>query len=318
VKFLTSRSLALRGIMEKFRSSENVNFLGCLELLSEYDPFLAAHVQRYGNARSGVTSYTSSSTYEEFVDLMANKLRNNILSEMKHAKYFSFSVDSTPDVTNVELLTFTLHYVLDDGQSVEHFLFFMPIKSHTGCSLYQEIFDTFCRCKRAACKVDECVGVWGKHVTTRRICPVSITAFSRWSKRLITALSMSHALLTHWIYAVSARHHYALMETVFFAFVQNIYVFLSASTHRWNALEEVSQRNKLDSTRTLLPKRLSETIGWCAAYSLKQNYESFRLVLINLSSNEQQTGETRREACERDFEIARAVYMMTVCSQQSF
>ena len=31
-------------------------------------------------------------------------------------------------------------------------------------------------------------------------------------------------------------------------------------------------------------------------YSLEQNCESFRLVLINLSSDDQQTGETRREA----------------------
>jgi len=88
--------------------------------------------------------------------------------------------------------------------------------------------------------------------------------------------------------------------TVFFAFVQNIYVFLSASTHRWNALKEVLEENtKLDSTRTLLPKRLSET-RWSARAdalrSLEQNYESLRLVLINLSSDEQQTGETRREA----------------------
>jgi len=73
VKFLTSRGLALRGKTEQFGSAENGNFLGCLELLSEYDPFLAAHVQRYGNAGSGVTSYMSSTTYEEFVELMAER-----------------------------------------------------------------------------------------------------------------------------------------------------------------------------------------------------------------------------------------------------
>ena len=124
---------------------ENGNFLGCLELLSEYDPFLAAHVQQYGNDGSGVASYMSSSTYEEFDDLVADKVRNIILSEMKHAKYFSFSVDSTPDVTNVDQLTFTLRYVLDDGQPVERFLFFVPINSHTERSLYQEILNTFRR-----------------------------------------------------------------------------------------------------------------------------------------------------------------------------
>jgi len=39
VKFLAARGLAFRGSDEKFGSQNNGNFLGCLELLAEYDPF---------------------------------------------------------------------------------------------------------------------------------------------------------------------------------------------------------------------------------------------------------------------------------------
>ena len=44
IKFLTSRGLALRGGNEIFGSSDNGNFLGCLEYLAEYDPFIAVHI----------------------------------------------------------------------------------------------------------------------------------------------------------------------------------------------------------------------------------------------------------------------------------
>ena len=93
------------------------------------------------------------------------------------------------------------------------------------------------------------------------------------------------------VYVPCMAHSLNLCGVCASAFVQNIYVFLSASTHRWNALKEVLDENaKLDSTRTLLPKKLSET-RWSARAdalrSLEQNYESFRLVVTNLSCDKQ-------------------------------
>ena len=44
VTFLVTRGLALRGSNEVFGSEHNGNYLGCLELLAEYDPFLAQHI----------------------------------------------------------------------------------------------------------------------------------------------------------------------------------------------------------------------------------------------------------------------------------
>ena len=73
---------------------------------------------------------------------------------MKQAKYLSFSVDSTPDVTNVDQLTFSPRYVLDEGQPVERFLLFVPITLRTGRSLYQDIIDTF---RRWNINIDDCV-----------------------------------------------------------------------------------------------------------------------------------------------------------------
>lgn len=54
VKFLASRGLAFRGIDERFGSPSNGNFLGIMELLAQYDPFLASHIENYGNKGRGM------------------------------------------------------------------------------------------------------------------------------------------------------------------------------------------------------------------------------------------------------------------------
>lgn len=49
VKKLASRSLEFRGDEEKFGSVKNGNFMMCLELIAEYDFFLADNNARFGN-----------------------------------------------------------------------------------------------------------------------------------------------------------------------------------------------------------------------------------------------------------------------------
>ena len=78
--------------------------------------------------------------------------------------------------------------------------------------------------------------------------------------------------------------------------MQKIYVFLSASTHRWNIIKE--EIRKSDHPHAV-PKRLSDT-RWSAradaVKSLSENYEVFRHVLELLSNDELQKNDTRSEA----------------------
>ena len=53
-----------------------------------------------------------------------------MISEIKQAKYFSVSMDSTPDIRNVDQLTIIFQYVLPDGP-VEQFVKFIPIPKHS-------------------------------------------------------------------------------------------------------------------------------------------------------------------------------------------
>ena len=49
IKFLSKRGLSFLEKDEQFSSPKNGSFLGALELIAEYDPFLKAHIETYGN-----------------------------------------------------------------------------------------------------------------------------------------------------------------------------------------------------------------------------------------------------------------------------
>ena len=66
--------------------------------------------------------------------ILAEQVKSTIINEIKNAKYFSISVDSTPDISHVDQLTIIVRYLKDDI-IVERFITFVEIHSHTGLDL---------------------------------------------------------------------------------------------------------------------------------------------------------------------------------------
>ncbi|XP_065658434.1 uncharacterized protein LOC136082943 [Hydra vulgaris] len=133
VKFLSERGLAFRGHNETFSVPNNSNFMGCLELIAEFDPFLKEHIQKCSGKKHSV-SYQTKTVYEEIITLMAKKVTKTIIEEVNSTKYYSIVVDSTPDVALVDQLAIILRYCYQ-GDVFERFLTITPITSHTGKSL---------------------------------------------------------------------------------------------------------------------------------------------------------------------------------------
>lgn len=111
IKFLSERGLSFRGSEEIFGSPHNGNYLGILELLSQFDPFLSEHMKKYGNRGRGSTSYLSNTICEEFIALMGQRVQAEIINQVQRSKYFAMIVDSTPDLAHIDQLTFVVRYV---------------------------------------------------------------------------------------------------------------------------------------------------------------------------------------------------------------
>ena len=74
----------------------------------------------------GNTLYLSVNICEEFISLIVKRVQGEILNEIKESKYYSISVNSTPDVCHTDKLTFTVRY-LKGNVPTERFLEFIPI-----------------------------------------------------------------------------------------------------------------------------------------------------------------------------------------------
>jgi len=283
---LAERSLAFRGSDQLIGSPSNGNYLGILELLSQYDTFLAEHIGRHANKGRGHTSYLSSTVCEELINVMGQKVLDVIIAEVKAAKFFSISVDSTPDVSHTYQLTVVIRYVTPRGP-VERFLSFLPIVAqHTGQEMADMLFAFFdehqigirnCRGQ----SYDNAANMSGKYSgmqsVVREKCEyahyVPCTAHSLNLVGKCAAESCSAAVS-------------------FFDFLKQLHVFFSGSTARWRVLKESCD----EVVKQLSGTRWSERADAVGALVKSKGYEQVQEALDILADDTSQTPETRGDA----------------------
>ncbi|XP_026821552.1 zinc finger MYM-type protein 1-like [Rhopalosiphum maidis] len=70
---------------------------------------------------------------------MADKIRQKIIDEIKTVKYYSIIVDSSPDISHVDQLSFVIRYVQENGVPIERFLQFLPNTGHKAIELFDSV-----------------------------------------------------------------------------------------------------------------------------------------------------------------------------------
>ena len=140
--FLAERALAFQGHSDKIGDVHNGNFLGILELLSNYDVPLKEHMVKVQQSQEAgkrlQCHYLSNKIQNEFIDLCGKRVREAILSELAGAKYYSIMVDATPDASCQEQSTFIFRYlILEDGVYTvkERFYTFIDDNGKTGAEI---------------------------------------------------------------------------------------------------------------------------------------------------------------------------------------
>lgn len=299
VKFLSTRGLPFFGQNETIGSVNNGNFLGCMEMLSEFDPFIAQHLEKHGNPGSGRTSYLSSTIISEFVELMGKKVLDSIIKEVHKAKYFSIILDSTPDLSNTDQLCFVIRYVSSDCEPVERFLTFLPIHSHKSEHIEQTVLE-FMEKKNlniACCRgqgYDNASNMAGRYNGLQaRI--KNLNPFADFVPCSAHSLNL--------VIVKGVECNSKVLD--YFNFLQEIYKFFSVSTHRWKLLTD--KINK-ESGKGLTLKSRSST-RWCAnadaTRALICNYTEITQVLHDLSTNIEKSPTTRHEAASLKKKLAK-------------
>ena len=113
IRLLAERVLAFTGKNEIVTSPSSGNYLGVLELLAVYDTFLAEHIHLHAKRGSDHTNYLSSTVCEELMKVIGKVILKIMVERIKKSKYYSVSVDSTPDISHVDQLTIVVRYIKD-------------------------------------------------------------------------------------------------------------------------------------------------------------------------------------------------------------
>ena len=288
IQFIAERGLAFRGDNELLGSPKNGNYLGILELIAQYDTFLADHLKAHGNRGTGHANYLSSTIMEELICIMGEQVLKEIVSRVKTSKYYSISLDSTPDASHVDQLTLVLRYMENDGP-VERFVTFMANRGHSAQEMLDALMGflqeyelelTNCRGQ----SYDNASAMSGKYngLQAKVMEKNSLAAWIPCAAHSLNLVGKSAA-------------ECCLSAVQFFDFIEKLYVFFTSSTHRYYVLTEALKH--ADASLTI--KRSSTTRWSCraeATKALKYGYQQIKGALEEMASDTNEKGCVRCEA----------------------
>ncbi|XP_073159992.1 zinc finger MYM-type protein 1-like [Lepidochelys kempii] len=144
VRMLTTQNLALRGTSDQLYMPNNGNFLKIVDLMVEFDAVLQEHLRRVATQEMYTHHYLGKTIQNETIQLLATKVKQKIVADLKSTRYYSVILDCTPDISHTEQVTLIVRFVTttEPSENVpamvtvgEHFLEFIDIDDTTGAGM---------------------------------------------------------------------------------------------------------------------------------------------------------------------------------------
>ena len=180
-----------------------------------------------------MTTYLLPTIQNELIELFGKKVKHLILKEIKAAKYFSILLDSTTDVFHIDQKALIIRYVKVDSNEVqikESFLNFFPQHRKNAGEITESIFDEL---QQNGLDVIMCRGQAYHNASTMAEIRSGVQCrIKQVNFKAIFIPCATHLLILAGVYAVALLEHSA----TFFAVVERVYTFFSASAQRWEVL----------------------------------------------------------------------------------
>lgn len=288
IVFISERGLAFRGENQKLGSPKNGNYLGILELVAEYDEFLRQHIKTHGNRGKGHTNYLSATICEEVLNIIAKQVFDEIILRIKKSRYFSISLDSTPDEGHIDQLSLVFRY-LEDYNPVERFVRFMPNQGHKAKDMFRGLSNFL---KENELDIKNCRGQSYDNASSMSGKYNGLQALVKEENNLAVWIPCAGHSLNLVLQAAAGC---CLKAVSFFDFLEELFVFFTASSNKFKILTE--SLNRADSEKCILVlKRISTTRWSCRADATKAllgGYKEIKKALFDISENKEESAKSR-------------------------
>jgi hypothetical protein len=171
----------------------------------------------------------------EFITLIAKNVRSTILNQIREAKYYSIMFDTTPDVSHIEQMSQVVRYVQIETNGtvtiLESFIGFIICHGKSGEAIADEIVG---KIKDDQLSLQDCRGQCYDNAPNMsgKNCGVQ-TRISN-----LNPLARYVPCSAHSLNLIGVHASQVTVESVtFFDVIEKLFVFFSASTHRWEVLK---------------------------------------------------------------------------------
>lgn len=289
IKLCAVQNLALRGNSDKAFVPNNGNFLKILEFLSEFDNIIKEHLEMASINKRKV-NYLSKTIQNEIIVLLAEKVRSYIVSKVKESKYYSIILDCTPDSSRTEQMSLVIRCCIELGEEYsvkEYFINFLPVEKSTGAALSQVLLNTL---DSLGLKIEDIRGQgYDNGANMRGInSGVQRHILNRNPKAFFVPCACHSLNLV-----INDGASKSGQVVNFFGLVQELFVFFSSSTSRWDVLHKYVESLSLKS---VCATRWSSRIDAIKPlrYQLGQVYDA--LVAISLDTNRDHESREKSKA----------------------
>ncbi|XP_065675826.1 uncharacterized protein LOC136092033 [Hydra vulgaris] len=106
---LASYNLAFQGHTDNLFSKGNGNFLGLIDIISEFDPILQEHLRKI--KLHEVSDHSLGKNIQnQIIQLLGSEIKKSITLNCQNAKYYSIIMDCITDLTHPEQITLVLRF----------------------------------------------------------------------------------------------------------------------------------------------------------------------------------------------------------------
>jgi hypothetical protein len=294
--FLSEHNLAFRGNKDKLFSKNNGNFLGLVQLIGKYDPVISEHIRKI-QSKEIHDHYLGKTIQNELINLLGNKVKEEIVNSVKEAKYFSVILDCTPDVSHQEQLSFTVRFVKCYKEQVkvkEHFLSFRPVSDTTGEGLTNSLVEEM---NMYGLDMNNCRGQGydnGANMVGKNK-GIQSRVLSQFPRAFFNPCGC-HSL--NLVIADAATS--SVKSVSLFGVIQRLFVLFSSSTKRWKIIQ--------DTGIAMTLKEVCETRWESRVNSLKSVRYHMSEICEALSSMEEEVNDPKATSEAKSLETHIASY----------